>query len=535
MIDTKGSRKVGVTAGLLVLVAGLIGTLVLTACAGGGGNGGNGENGETPRPWIVRYGFPTTGLWGVIGIDPQSTPVAIVTVQTAESLHRIDPDTLEVVPGLATSWEVASDHSYIDYFIRQGVRFHNGDLMTAEDVKFSYDRMYNEELVGPWAPIFQRFVDHVEIIGTDKVRVYFKEWSWSWLLNSPVIVPKSYIEEVGWEEWAEEPVLTGPLKIVDWERDVYVHFEKAFPEEGHWYYGIDIPNYDELYIYSVVEPATRLSMLKAGELDASHVPPANIPDVENDPNLTLVMSLYSCSWNVIFYDRFDPDSPLYNPNVRKAVSLAIDREGIGENVLHGTHEPWGSYWSPYILGYRYREPDPYDPDEARRLLEEAGYPNGFNTVFSYPLDHEVECEAVIASLATAGIRAEARGYEPTTWGTMLYYSQHIGMGYIHIPSWDGAYYPDRVFGDEIYHWAAQVSRGIPEIREAFDQMTEAATEEELIQAARAAEDLVLKLDYKIPVWAVHGAFAYGPTVENWNPSWPGDEWTQNLIILQYKG
>jgi len=530
MRDTKG-RKIWVTGGFLVLAAALVGVLLLIACAPSDGNGGN----ETPppRPWIVRYAHPTTGLWGVIGIDPQTTPVAIVTVQTAETLHRIDPDTLEVVPSLATSWEVAPDHSYIDYFIRQGVRFHNGDLMTAEDVKFSYDRMHDEDLVGPWAPVFDRFVNRVEIINTDQVRVHFKEWSWSWLLNSPVIVPKKYIEDVGWEEWAENPVLTGPFKIVDWERDNYVHLVKAFDE--HWYWGADIPNYDELILYSVVESATRLAMLKAGELDASHIPPANVPDMENDPNLTLVTSEYSSSWNVIFYDWGDPDSPFYDPNVRRAVSLAIDREGIGESVLHGTHEPWGNYWSPYILGYRYKEPDPYDPDEARRLLEEAGYPDGFDTVFPYPLDREIESEAIIASLATVGISAEAQGYEPTTWGTMLYFSQHIGMGYINLPWWGGAYYPDRVFGDEIYHWAAQVSRGIPEIREAFEQMTEAVTEEELIQAAWAAEDLVFELGYKIPLWAVHAAFAYGPTVEHWNPSWPGDEWTQNLITLQYKG
>ena len=534
MRDKKG-RKSWVTSGFLILVVALIGALVLTACAGGGGNGGNGGNGyePPPRPWIVRYGFHATGLVSLNGIDPQTVGAGMVSRQTAEYLSIIDPDTLKVGPGLATSWEVGPGRSYIDYTIRQGVKFHNGDLMTAEDVKFSYDRCLDKDLLPDIAIIYQDFIDRVEIIGTDKVRVYLKKWTWS--RGSPVIVPKNYIEDVGWEEWFNKPVLTGPFKIVDWEPDVYVHYVKAFPEEGHWYYGNDIPNYDELYILSVVEPATRLAMLKTGELDASHISPANVPDVQNDPKLTLVMSKYSAAWSILFCERFDVSSPFNEPNVRKAVSLAIDREGIAKNVLQGTYEPWGSYWGPNILGYRYKEPDPYDPTEAKRLLTEAGYPDGFDTSFAYPLNYGLESQAVIASLATVGIRAEARGYEAITWGTMLWFNQHVGMVYSAFPWWSGAIYPDAIWLTEFYGWGAQVSRDIPEVKDIYDQMTEAATEEELKQAAWAAEDLYFELGWKMPVWAVNAAFAYGPTVENWRVGFPGDENTQNLITLQYKG
>ena len=529
MRDTKGSKR-WFNVGTAILVVVVIGLLVLMACDGGG-NGGNG----TPRPWTVRYGYPTTGIGGIVGIDPATTVAGIVSVQTAESLFRGDPDTLEVVPSLATGYEVAENLSYIDYTIRQGIKFHNGDNVTAEDVKFSYDRMHDYDLVEALSLIYDRFIDHVEIIGTYQVRVHFNEWSWNWLTSSPVIIPKNYIEDVGWEEWAEEPVLTGPFKIVDWQRDLYVHYEKAFPEEGHWYYGTDVPNYDELRIWSVVEPTTRLAMLKTGELDASHIPPANIPDVENDPNLISATSEYSSAWSVIFYDWANNESPLSDPDVRRAVSLAIDREAIAENVMNGAVEPWGSYWAPYTLGYRYREPDPYDLVEAQNLLAGAGYPEGFTTTFAFPLDQQLASEAVIASLANAGINAVTTPYEPTTWGMMLYNDEHVGMGYIHLPGWYGRTYPDSIWSDEVYGWAAQVSRDIPEVADIFDQMVTAANEEELEQAAWAAEDLVFELEWKIPVWAIHAVFAYGPTIENWNPGWPGDEYTQNLIILHYKG
>ena len=528
-------RKRWVIAGVLVVVAALIAVIMLTGGAPPG-NGGNGTP-SPPRPWIVKYGHPTTGLGGVIGIDPQ-TSSTIVAFQTAEILFLSDPETREPTPFLAIDLEYNEEESYVDIFLREGVRFHNGDNMTAEDVKFSYDRMKDVDLVGGWAPIYQRWIDRVEVIDDYQVRIYWTEGEEGSPRKDfplqPVIVPKNYIEEVGWEEWAEKPVLTGPFKIVDWARDVYIHFVKAFDE--HWYWG-DLPNYDELIILSVPEASTRLAMLKTGELDAAVVPPANVPDVDSDPNLTRVMSEWCYSWDIVFYDMGNPDqpSPLHDPKVRKAVSLAIDRARIGENVLFGTHEPKGSYWAPYSFGYRYREPDPYDPDEARRLLEEAGYPDGFDTSFAYPMDQSAKAaQAVIASLSEVGIRAQDVALEPTTWGVKCYYDQHVGMGYMWMPGWGGRYYPEDVFGDELYSYAAQVSRNNTEVTEAYERMLSAEDEEEYMQAAWAAEELVYDvLGYKIPVWAVHTAYAYGPTIDSWQP-WQGIA-EQGLVEIKYKG
>ena len=533
-------RKRWIIGGVLVLVAVLVAVLILRDSAPPDGNGGNEGNGEPPpRPWVVRYGESRTGLGSWIGIDPQTIGMPIVAMQTAEILFLSDEETREPTPFLATELEYSENGTYVDIFLMDDVRFHNGDLMTAEDVKFSYDRMQNEDLVMGWAPIYQRWIDHVEVINDYQVRIYgtleaIEEGSpRKDFPLQPAIIPKNYISEVGWEEWAEQPVLTGALKIVDWERDAYVHYEKAFPEEGHWYWG-DLPNYDELIIYSVTEPATRLAMLKAGELDVAQVPPANIRDAESDPKLTVHISEWCYSWDIVFYERFDEDSPLYDPNVRRAVSLAIDRAGIAENVLHGLYEPRGSYWAPYSFGYRYREPDPYDPDEARRILAEAGYPDGFDTSFSFPLDQGVVSTAVIASLAQVGIRAESRGYEGVTWGTMLYFNQHVGMGFMWIPGWGGQYYPEDVFGQELHSYAAQVSRYLPEVEEAYDRMVSSDNEEEYMQATWAAEELIYdELGYKIPLWAVHAAFAYGPTIEEWEP-WQGTV-EQFLVELKYKG
>ncbi len=524
-------RKRWVTGGLLVLVAALIGVLVLTACAGDGGNGGNGDE-PPPRPWIVRYGHTGGGMSGYLGVDPMSG-ASWVAYLSGDTLAGFDVETHEPILYLATRQEFNREEMYTDYWIKEGIPFHNGDIMTAEDVKLSFDRMKDEDIVGPVYPVSWRvFIKEVEVIADYQVRIHWYNMGSPVRIVSPftaVIVPNNYIEEVGWEEWTEEPVLTGPMKVVDWERDIYIHFEKAFPEEGHWYWG-DLPNYDEFIVEVVPEGSTRLAMLKTGELDIASIDTASIPDVIADPNLTLVMAEYSYPWSILFCDYDNPGTPLSDPLVRKAVSLAIDRAGIAENVLNGAAEPWGNYFAPYMLGYKHRDPDPYDPDEARRLLEEAGYPDGFDTYFHYPLSEELAAQAIIASLAEVGIRAEARGYEIMTWFQKYSNDQFDGMTWAPLPEWGYTYYPDETVNDsELMGWGAPVSGEIGEVHDAFNQILESQTEEEMAAAAQAAEALILDtLGYRLMVWAMHSPYAYGPTIEDWDPPLP-------LFMATYKG
>jgi len=518
-------RKRRITGGLVVLVAALIGALVLTACAPSG-NGGNGENGyePPPRPWIVRYGHTGGGMSGYLGIDPMAGGEMLQSL-SGDILAGFDMETHEPILYLATRVEFNREELYTDYWIREGIPFHNGDIMTAEDVAFSYNRLQDPDDVGVEVSIvWSIYIDKTEVIDDNQIRIYWDEMgSPVRTVNpfQPVIVPKNYIEEVGLEAWADSPVLTGPMKVVDWERDVYVHLDKAFPEEGHWYWG-DAPNYDELIIEVVPETATRLAKLKAGELDIASLGPAAIPEVIADPNLTLAMEQYTSTWSILFCDYDSSGSPLSDPLVREAVSLAIDREGIAENVLNGAAEPWGSYYPPDMIGYEYREPDPYDPDEARRLLEEAGYPDGFVTFFHYPMHEEVAAQAVIASLREVGIRAEAQSYEWLTWIEKYSNDQFTGMSWAPVPMWVEPYYPDRVFNDsELMGLGAPISGDIAEVREAFDQIMAAGNEEEMAAAAQAGAELVLdELGYRTILWAMNSVYAYGPKIEEWDPLFP---------------
>jgi len=193
-------RKRLSTLPVLLLVAALIGVIVLVACAPSG-NGGNGNGTPTPpRPWIIRFGCPTTFM-GANGIDPHSGVRVSLRANYCEELITKDQVTGAVLPGLATGWEVAPDWSYIDYFIREGVMFHNGDLMTAEDVKFSFERAMSEDINPLEWYYLEDQIASVEIIGAYHVRVHLKKPAPGLLEETPGIVPKNYIEEVGDEEF----------------------------------------------------------------------------------------------------------------------------------------------------------------------------------------------------------------------------------------------------------------------------------------------------------------------------------------------
>jgi ABC-type transport system substrate-binding protein len=524
-------RKRRSTLPVLLLAAALTGVIVLAACvpSGNGGNGGNGENGyePPPRPWIVKFGYEIDFV-GANRLDPHGTVQPPLLGCYAEGLVARDQVTGEVQPGLATGWEVAPDWSYIDYFIREGVTFHNGDIMTAEDVRFSFERAMNPDINPVGYYYYTDLIDSLEIINDYQVRIHLKKPAQLLLEGSPAIVPKDYVEEVGDEEFGLNPVGTGPFRVVDWAGSDYVQLE---PVEDHWRH---TPNYDELMFKVVVESATMYAMLVTGELDIGVILPPLIPNVDANPDLTKVMSTPSTIRAIIFYDMARPGqpSPFLNPDVRKAVSLAIDRVGISENVLYGAYVPWGSYYAPYVLGYRDREPDPYDPDEARRLLAEAGYPDGFDTEFVFPTNYQIESEATIACLQEVGIRVEAKQMESLTWVTAHLLGTHSGIGFTFIPMWSGNRHPLISFAGEVGAFDP-VGRTYEEILEAADNLLWATTEEEIIQAAWAAEDLVWSLNYKIPVFAVLGVYAYGPTIEWWQPR-PGMEHSPGLEYIRFR-
>jgi peptide/nickel transport system substrate-binding protein len=298
-----------------------------------------------------------------------------------DALLKAMPDGV-YTPCLAESWTNSPDFRVYEFKLRKGVKFHNGDTMTAEDVIFSWNRYKSSQ-----AKFMRDKTEKAEVVNPLLVRFTFKEPFPDFLdyalPGGPTIlwvVPKKYVEKVGEAGFKKNPVGCGPYKFVEFVPGVKLVGE-AF--EGYWR---KVPNIKRIEIHMISEPATRLAMVRRGEMDiATLMQGVLYEDVKKDPNLVMYSSESPTRWTVYMASQWNPKSPWSNPKVRKAASLAIDRATI-VSVHNPGAKPIGSLaldGDPMGIVF---PPDPYDPAQAKKLLAEAGYPNGFDGGKFYPYE-----------------------------------------------------------------------------------------------------------------------------------------------------
>ncbi len=278
-------------------------------------------------------------------------------------------------PSLATSWRVSSDGKTYEFKIRQGVKFQNGDPLTAEDVKFTFGRYK-----GYGAKELKGKVKQVEVVDPYTVRFilaapwgdFMEKYTSVILTGASWILPKNYIEKVGDAGFAKNPIGAGPYKLVNWRPGVELVAEAW---EGYWR---KVPNVKTLVIKEVPDAATRFAMLKTGQADFALAMAGPLRDaVLADPKLSLVGGPAPGVASLIFSEQFNPKSPWGNLKVRQAASLAIDRETLVATALPGAPIP-GQVVPDSLLWVKRFTPDPYDVAKAKALLAEAGYRNGFD-------------------------------------------------------------------------------------------------------------------------------------------------------------
>ena len=331
---------------------------------------------------------------------PQITPFGILYA-LHDALVRAYPGQ-KMGPALAESWEESEDGLTYEFKLRPGLTFHNGDPLTTEDVKFSFDRYK-----GAGATVLKEKVERVEIVDPLVIRFHLKE-IWPDFMTFygttaaavGLVVPKNYIAKVGDAGFAEHPIGAGPYKFVSGKPGVEVVFE-AF--DNYWRH---VPNIKTIVMRSVPEGTTRALMVKTGEADIAYaLQGVDAEGLMNDPTTRIVASKHaSCAW-IEFPDQYDPKSPWHDERMRQAVAYAIDREGINKAACLGFCPPAGVI-VPRVMEFALQvKPFPYDPQKAKQLLAAAGYPNGidagqFHAIPGFPTAEQ----AVANDLIAAGIR-----------------------------------------------------------------------------------------------------------------------------------
>ena len=309
---------------------------------------------------------------------------------------------------LAESWTVSGDGLVYDFVLRKGVKFHNGDALTAEDVKFSFERYR-----GSFAKRLKERVAAIETPDPARVRFRLTE-PWPDFMTfygtratgAGWIVPKKYVEKVGDEGFKKHPIGAGPYRFVSFTPGVELVLE-AFDQ-----YWRKTPHVKRLVFRTIPDPATRVAALKGGEVDLAYlVTGAIAEDVRRTPGLAIKGVLSSNHW-LVPADQWDPKSPWHDMRVRLAANYAIDRKTLNEASYLGLSKPSGSI-VPSSLDFYWAAPlYPYDVPRAKKLLADAGYPNGFDAGDFY-CDFQVcpEGEAIITNLKAVRIHLKLRPLE----------------------------------------------------------------------------------------------------------------------------
>lgn len=351
-------------------------TLLLAACSGNGGGSGEGSSSNGKNPASDRGNEVVVGL----SSDPQSwDPIdtflldwSTVATSVFEGLVERTLD-LELKPGLAESWEYLDD-STLQFKLRQGVVFHNGEPFNADAVKFTFDRLLGEE--GQKGPQYSNYtsIDKVEVVDEFTVKMHLKSPDPVLLTKlagyGAVIVPPKYVQEKGDDHFNNNPVGTGPFKMTEYKRDQQFVLEK---NPDYWKEGL--PKLDKVTFKVIPESSTRLAELQTGKIDImKRVEVAQANSVKE----TDFLELKEVGTPTVFSLRFDTaQKPLDDVRVRQAINYAIDKDTIIEEILGGFGKPISTYQSDLSFGNNPDlEPYPYDAEKAKELLAEAGVAEG---------------------------------------------------------------------------------------------------------------------------------------------------------------
>lgn len=373
------------------------------------------SKGEPDSPKVGGTLIYATGT-DALTLDPQfvtDVPTSRVVMQIHETLVKYDLD-MNIVPGLAEAWEVSSDRLTWTFRLRKGVKFQDGTPFNAEAVKYTFDRIADPATASP-RKSSAGMIKSVKVLDDYTVAITtlkpFGPLLAQLTAYNLAILSPTQAKKLG-KKYAQNPAGTGPFKLESWAPG-----EKVVLARNEEYWGKKA--YLDKVVFKVVpEDATRVMLLLSGEADViASVPTVLLDKLRQSKDVKVVREK---GFRTIYIGLNNKVKPFDDIRVRKAVSHAIQPEAIVQGVLKGVGTLGGSFESPAIPGaIQGLKPYPYDPARTKKLLAEAGYPNGFTTSLYTPtgrylMDRQV-AEAVQGQLKEVGIKAEIKAPD---WGTL---------------------------------------------------------------------------------------------------------------------
>ncbi len=370
--------------------------------------------------------------------------------QCYEQLVHREPKA-KMIPGLATAWRQVDDRTW-RFELRKGVKFHGGEPLNAESVKYSYERIMDPNQKSPIASGL-RLVEKVSVVDAHTVEIVTKAPAPvlpAYLSLYTNIVSKSWVTSKGDQFAARNMNGTGPFKFVDWRKSDYI---KLTRNDEYWGGPAAVKN---VVIRPIPDANTRVLALQKGEVDVvQELPPALADEMKKSAELR-VSAVPSVRVHFMLL-RTDM-KPFDDPRVRQAVNYAVNKEAITKQLLRGFANPLTQILTPAIFGHTPEVPGyPYDPNKAKALLREAGHPRGFSTEISGPSLQADLVEAVAGNLKEVGIDASIRieemkvNYENLmkrkatpinwlSWGNWNLFDADGTIPYLFLPDTQWSYY-----------------------------------------------------------------------------------------------
>ena len=363
---------------------------------------------QAPNNLIIQASVEPPGL--DLTATPASATAAVLLYNVQECLVKVDR-TGKIVPWLAERWHTSDNKNYT-FFLRKGVRFHNGRELKAADIKFVLQRAMNPETKHPY-PGYYEAISDIIVKDDYTVTITLKSFNANFLLNlarqGSVIYPREAVDTL-----KSAPIGTGPFRFEEWVRG-----DKIVLVKNKDYYVPGLPKVDRVTFRFIADPNAVLAALKAGDVDVSGfgLGPEHVQDLQKDARFQVIVG---DTTNDVILAMNNSRKPYTDVRVRRAMTYGINKPDVLKGAMFGMGKILGSNVDPLNPYYvDVSKVMAYDQAKAKKLLAEAGYPNGFDTVLkvSPQYYYTVRSGEVIAeNLRKVGVNVKIEQIE---WGQWL--------------------------------------------------------------------------------------------------------------------